>query len=93
MPVPVALELDEVPVAVAAVVAALPLALAPAEEAAVEQDTTVGTETPWAEQIWVAKAMALVWSAGEQAPWRQQATLPRKDWFSQMHFGSVPQPA
>lgn len=92
MPVPVALELDEVPVAVAAVVAALPLALAPAEEA-VEQDTTVGTETPWAEQIWVAKAMALVWSAGEQAPWRQQATLPRKDWFSQMHFGSVPQPA
>lgn len=93
VPVPVALELAaEVPVAVAAVVAALPLTLAPAE-AAVEHDTTVGTETPWAEQIWVAKAMALVWSAGEQAPWRQQATLPRKFWFEQMHLGSVPQPA
>lgn len=92
MPVPVALAVAAVPVVEAVVVAALPLALAP-EEAAVEHDTTVGTVTPWAEQIWVAKAMALVWSAGEQAPWRQQATLPRKDWFSQMHLGSVPQPA
>lgn len=78
-PVPVLLDEEAVPVAEAA--------------EPVEQLTTVGTATPWAEQIWVAKAMALVWSAWSQAPVRQQAMLERKDWFSQMHLGSVPQPA
>lgn len=67
-----------------------PLAAAPV---AVLQLTAVGTVTPWAEQIWVAKVMALDWSAASQAPTRQQAMLPRKDWFEQMHLGSVPQPA
>lgn len=93
VPDPVAVA-DEaaVPVVVAVAVAALPLKLAPVVEA-VAHETTVGTDTPWAWQIWVAKAMALVWSAGLQSPMRQQAMLERKDWFSQMHLGSVPQPA
>lgn len=80
------------PVAVALAEATVdePVALAPA---AVLHETTVGTETPWAWQIWVANTMAEDWSSASQAPVRQQAMLPRKDWFSQMHLGSVPQPA
>lgn len=94
-PVPVAVAVAEpVPVAVAEVVAALPEAVPVAwAPVAVAQLTTVGTVTPWAEQIWVAKAMALVWSAWLQAPTRQQAMLERKSWLLQMHLGSVPQPA
>lgn len=91
-PVPVAVAVEEpVPVAVAEVVAAeaVPVAWA----LAVAQLTTVGTVTPWAEQIWVAKTMALVWSASLQAPTRQQAMLERKSWLLQIHLGSVPQPA
>lgn len=85
---------DAVVLAVAAVAVAEPVAVVDAAlPLAVAQDTTVGTVTPWAWQIWVAKAMALVWSAALQSPARQQAMLERKDWFAQMHLGSVPQPA
>lgn len=59
--------------------------------AAVAHDTTVGTATPWAWQIWMAKVMALAWSAALQAPARQQAMVERKASFEQMHLGSVPQ--
>lgn len=74
-----------VPVAVAA---PLPVAVA----AVLAQLTTVGTATPWAEQICEAKVMAEAWSAASQSPTRQQATLEMKLWFSQMHLASVPQP-
>lgn len=94
VPVPVALEEEPVLVAVAEVVAAEPVPVLEAwAPVAVAQLTTVGTVTPWAEQIWVAKTMALVWSAWSQAPTRQQAMLERKSWLLQMHLGSVPQPA
>lgn len=84
-PVPVAVALALLPLAV-------PVAVALAPDA-VEQLTVLGTWTPLAEQICWAKVMAEAWSASLQAPTRQQATLPRKSWFAQMHFGSVPQPA
>lgn len=91
--------LADSPVAVA--VALLPLVEEPLEVPvavalapdAVEQLTWSGTWTPLAEQICWAKVMALAWSSALQAPTRQQATLPRKSWFAQMHLGSVPQPA
>lgn len=83
--VAVALPLLEEPLAVAVAVALAP--------DAVEQLTWSGTWTPLAEQICWAKVMALAWSSSLQAPTRQQATLPRKSWFAQMHLGSVPQPA
>lgn len=73
---------DAVPV----VAAAVPVALA-----AESHVTTVGTATPLAWQIWVAKVMASAWSAASQAVLRQQAVLERKESFEQMHFGSVPQ--
>ena len=82
-----------VPVAVALEPLAVPVAVALAPPDAVEQLTVLGTETPLAEQICWAKVMAEAWSASLQVPTRQQATLPRKSWFAQMHFGSVPQPA
>lgn len=94
---PVLVALAEVPVAVAEAAEPVelpedPVAVALAPEA-VEQLTVLGTETPFAEQICWAKVMADCWSASLQAPTRQQATLPRKSWFAQMHLGSVPQPA
>lgn len=91
--------LPEVALPEAVAVAALPVAVAdeaePVAEApdAVEQLTTVGTVTPWAEQIWVAKTMTLDWSAWSQALLTQQAMLERKALLEQMHLGSVPQPA
>lgn len=95
VPVPVAEDVAEEPVEDPVAVAEVePVEVAEAlAPVAVAQLTTVGTVTPWAEQIWVAKAMALVWSAWLQAPTRQQAMLERKSWLLQMHFGSVPQPA
>lgn len=70
----------------------VPVAVALAPEA-VEQLTWSGTSTPLAEQICWAKVRADCWSASLQAPTRQQATLPMKSSFAQMHLGSVPQPA
>lgn len=91
VPAPVAVAVAA-PVPVPVAVAEAPPVPVVAVAAVLAQLTTVGTATPWAEQICEAKVRAEAWSAASQSPTRQQATLEMKLWFSQMHLASVPQP-